>query len=304
MQKRKMFTFQGDNIWENFIVVLIGSLIYIFGVKMFVANANLLTGGVIGIGQLISDLLFKYTSLSAENLKVFGQQIDLPSILFFLINAPIFYIGFKHLGKRFTLLSFLSVITVTVAGSFMNFKGIEGIDVLTNCVFGGVLIGIGIGMCLKVGASTGGTDIVAQFLALKYNMTFGAISFIINGTIVCAAGYFFGWEKALYTIINIFIVTTVINFIHTRHQKLLVTIITNNPDELISEIHSRMIRGITIVPVIGAYSRENKTMLYTVVTGYELYNIKQFIGQHDPTAFLNVTKSQGVFGAFFQPKGK
>ncbi len=303
MLKKKMFTFQGDNIWENFIVVVLGSVLYIFGAKLFIQNANLYTGGILGIGQLVSAAIYKFTSLSPDNLSIFGLKMDLPSIVFFLINAPIFYLGFKHLGKRFTMLSFISVVTVTIAGSFMNFKPFD-VDVLTNTVFGGVIIGVGIGICLKVGASTGGTDIVAQYLSLKYNMSFGVISFLINASIVSVSGAMFGWETALYTIINIFIVTTVINYIHTRHQKLLVTIITNNPDDLINEIHSRMIRGITIVPVIGAYSRENKTMLYTVVTSYELYNIKRFVTQHDPTAFVNVTKSHGVFGAFFQPKAK
>ncbi len=297
--KRSMFTFQGDNMWEKIIVVALGSLLYIFGAKLFIQSTNLYTGGILGISQLTTSLIYEFTPLTESMVK-----IDLASLIFLLINTPIFFLGFKHLGRRFTLLSFFSVILVTIAGSLINVDPIISGEqhLLINSVFGGVIVGLGIGICLKVGASTGGTDIVSQYLSLKYNASFGAISFIINASIVLVSGIIFGWPIALYTIINIFIVTTVINYIHTRNQKLLVTIITNNPDLLIEEIHSRMIRGITIVPVIGAYSRENKTMLYTVVTSYELYNIKQFILEFDPTAFVNITKSHGVFGAFLKPK--
>ncbi len=288
MQDRKHFTFRDEQKIESFIIVLIGSFLYIMGAKLFIDNAELYSGGILGIAQLLSRFIPFLTSIDF-------------TYVYLVLNIPIFILSFRSLGRRFSVLSLSSVLISVILSQIINVNVPEqiGQDPFISSVFGGLLIGIGVGICLKVGASTGGMDVIAQYISKKIDIPFTKINFSINGVIVLIAGFSADWRIALYTIINMFVSMTVIGFLYTRYKKLAVTIITENPKEIIEQIHAQMIRGVTIIPVIGAYSQKEKTMLYIVVTSYELYNIKKFIEQYDPKAFVSVTRNEMVFGSFF-----
>ena len=122
--------------------------------------------------------------------------------------------------------------------------------------------------------------------------------FILNGIIIAAAGLLYGWEKALYTLVTLYTSTRVIDAIHTRHEKLTAMIITKKSDELKKEIHSKLVRGITLIPAKGAFSNENRDMLMIVITRYELFDLERIIKEVDPKAFTNIVETAGIYGFF------
>ena len=171
-------------------------------------------------------------------------------------------------------------------------------DILLYSVFGGVITAVGLGITLKFGASTGGLDIIAMVLSRMKDKPVGNYFFILNAGIVITAGAVYGWDKALYTLLSLYASTRVIDAIHTRYQKLTAMIITKRSEELKRAIHSKLVRGITLIPVKGAFSNEERQMLMIVITRYELYDLEHIIKEVDPNAFTNIVQTTGIFGFF------
>ncbi len=171
-------------------------------------------------------------------------------------------------------------------------------DILLNAVFGGILAGFGVGITLKWGASTGGMDIVAMVLSRIKDRPIGIYFLILNSIIIFLAGWLYEPEKALYTLVTLYVTTRVIDAIHTRHEKLTAMIITGRGNQLTKAIHSKMVRGITSVPAKGAFTNEPREMLMMVITRYELYDLQQIVKEVDPNAFTNIVQTTGIFGFF------
>ena len=177
-------------------------------------------------------------------------------------------------------------------------------DILLNAVFGGVLIGVGLGMILKIGASTGGTDIISQYLSMKVNGSFGKYSFAINAVIIVLAGVTQSWETALYTIISIYITSVVVDKIHTVHQNLTLYIVTSKEEEMIESLQQQLYRGITVLEGRGAYTKNNKSVLMMVLSSYELYEALAVIKMVDEHSFTNVVQSEMIQGHFVRKEIK
>ncbi|MGZ4160907.1 MAG: YitT family protein, partial [Neobacillus sp.] len=171
-------------------------------------------------------------------------------------------------------------------------------DILLNAVFGGVIQAAGVGITLKWGASTGGLDIIAMVLSRMKDKPVGTYLFLLNGIIIATAGFLYGWEKALYTLVTLYTSTRVIDAIHTRHAKLTALIITKKADELKKAIHAKLVRGITMIPAKGAFSNETREMMMIVITRYELFDLERIIKEVDPNAFTNIIQTTGVYGFF------
>ena len=157
---------------------------------------------------------------------------------------------------------------------------------------------IGVGITLKMGASTGGLDIVAMVLSRMNDKPVGTYFFMLNAVIIVTAGAMYGWDKAMYTLVSVYASTRVIDAIHTRHQKLTAMIITRKTAELTEAIHARMVRGITLIPAKGAFSKEQREMMVIVITRYELYELEHIIKEVDPNAFTNIVQTASIFGYF------
>ncbi len=167
-------------------------------------------------------------------------------------------------------------------------------DIILNAIFGGIISAIGVGIALKWGASTGGLDIIAMILSKNKKISLSVHTFFFfNAIIIIAAGYVYGWEKALYTLVTLYVSTRIIDAIHTRHVKITALIVTKNGADVRKAIHSRLVRGITTIPATGAYTNENKEMLMMVITRYELYELERIIKQVDPGAFTNILQTVG-----------
>lgn len=271
---------------KKLIVVLFGALLNAIGLNLFLIPANVYASGFTGVAQLLSSIFTEYTAITIST-----------GILLFLLNIPVTILGWQKVGKSFTIYSFVSVAATTV---FLGIIPIEPVseDILLNAVFGGVISSIGIGFTLKWGASTGGVDIIAMVLSRMKDKPVGTYIFALNAVIIIMAGLLYGWEKALYTLVTLYVSTRIIDAIHTRHEKLTAMIITKKGEELRKAIHERMVRGITTVPAQGAFTKEAKEMLIIVITRYELFDLERIIKEVDPKAFTNIVQTAGIFGFF------
>ncbi len=271
---------------KKIIVVLIGALLNAIALNLFLIPANVYSSGFTGVSQLLSSVIEQYTPFYLST-----------GILLLLLNIPVAFLGWKKVGKSFTLYSFLSVAATTVFLEFIPIASLSE-DIILNAVFGGVILAIGVGITLKFGASTGGLDIIAMILSRMKDKPVGTYFFILNAIIILTAGLLYGWEKALYTLVTLYVTTRVIDTIHTRHVKLTAMIVTKKADELKKAIHAKLVRGITTLPAKGGFTNEPKDMLIIVITRYELYDLERIIKQVDPNAFTNIIQTTGIMGFF------
>jgi uncharacterized membrane-anchored protein YitT (DUF2179 family) len=276
-------------IWlqtKKLAVVTAGSLLVALAMNLFLIPANIYSSGFTGIAQLLSKVLSDYTRI----------QVSL-GFLLFLLNIPVAILGWKKVGKSFTVYSFISVALSSLFLTLIPIKEVSG-DILLNAVFGGVIQAVGVGITLKWGASTGGVDIIAMVLSRMKDKPIGPYMLVINGVIILTAGFLYGWEKALYTLVTLYTSTRVIDAIHTRHAKLTAMIITKKTDEMKKAIQERLVRGITILPAKGAFSNEAREMLMVVITRYELYDLERNLKEVDPRAFTNIIQTTNIYGFF------
>lgn len=271
---------------KRIIVVILGSLLTALSLNFFLIAANVYASGFAGAAQLSSSIFKDFLGINIGT-----------GIFLLLLNIPVFILGWFKVGKGFTIYSGISVLFTTIFLEFMPIIALSE-DIMLNAVFGGVIAGAGIGISLKVGASTGGMDIVAMVLSKLNDKPIGQYFLALNGIIIILAGILYEPENSLYTLIALYVTTRVIDAIHTRHVKLTVMIITEKAPELQRAIQSKFIRGITILPARGGYTNTEKKMLYLVLTRYELYDLQKIIETTDPKAFTNVVQTTTVFGYF------
>ncbi|PFO06183.1 hypothetical protein COJ85_07540 [Bacillus sp. AFS076308] len=271
---------------KKIVIVIAGALINALAMNLFLIPANVYSSGFTGVAQLLSKVLSDYTPINVSM-----------GFLLLLLNIPVAILGWKKVGKSFTVYSFISVLLTSLFLSLIPIKQVSH-DILLNAVFGGVILAIGVGITLKWGASTGGVDIIAMVLSRMKDKPVGPYMFVLNGVIIITAGFLYGWEKALYTLVTLYTSTRVIDAIHTRHAKLTAMIITKKADEMKKAIHASLVRGITMIPAKGAFSNETREMLMIVITRYELFDLERIIQEVDPNAFTNIVQTTAVYGFF------
>lgn len=267
-------------------IVIFGSLLLAISLNFFLIEANVYASGFSGVAQLISSALNDFFNISLST-----------GILIFLLNIPVIILGWFKVGRGFTIYSIVSVIFVTL---FLEILPVISLtqDIILNAVAGGVIGGVGVGISLKFGGSTGGIDIVAMILSRMKGKSIGSYLLLLNGIIVVMAGVLYEPENALYTMLALYVMTQVTDTIHTSNEKITAMIITHHALELQKAIHEKLVRGITIMPAKGAFSGEDKNMLYLVITRFELYDLEKVISEVDPQAFTNIVQTSSVLGYF------
>ncbi|TGA97125.1 YitT family protein [Sporolactobacillus shoreae] len=281
-----MFVYQEVKVLT---IVVVGAVLNAAALNLFLIPARVLSGGVTGIAQLISALL-EPTPFHLST-----------GILLLLLNIPVAYAGWIKVGHRFTFYSLISVVATTLFMMLIPVRPLTN-DILLNAVFGGVVQATGVGLTLKFGASTGGMDIVAMILSRAKDRPIGFYMFALNAIIILSAGFFFGWRRALYTLLQLYVSIRVIDAIHTRYVKLTAWIVTGKAKEVQQAIYSRLNRGITKIPAKGGFTNQDKDVLMIVITRYELYDLKRVITEVDSRAFTNVVETTAVFGLFRKEK--
>ena len=282
---QRVINYTTKDMAKKIIVILFTGLTGAVGLNYFLIPANVFSAGMTGIAQILGHLFLNL-----------GFSLD-TGILIFLLNVPVFILGFIKLGKSAMILSFANVISMSVFTTLVPVGQVTD-NVLMNAITGGVLLGIGAGFSLKFGFTTGGLDIVSLLLSKTTGRTVGNYMMLLNGMIVVVAGFFFTWESALYTIITIFTMSSVVDFIHTSHQKMTAFITTSKSKEMCSALSNELLRGMTVIPGRGGFSSTEREVIMIVLTRYELYTLKQVVSDVDPTSFTNIMATDSVVGAF------
>ena len=277
-----MFFFEA----KRFIIVILGALLNAMALNFFLIQANVYASGFTGIAQLSASFAQDFMGVNIST-----------GVLLALLNIPVIILGWFKVGKGFTIYSIISVAFTTIFLETIPFVKFSE-EILLNAVFGGLLSGIGVGISLKWGASTGGMDIIAMILSRIKDRPIGIYFLVMNAMIIFFAGWLYDPEKALFTLVTLYVTTRVIAALHTRHNKLTAMIVSTKGDSLTKSIHSRMVRGITRIPAKGAFTGEDREMLFMVITRYELYDLEQIVKDTDPNAFVNIVQTTGVFGFF------
>ncbi|MDT2673553.1 YitT family protein [Enterococcus dongliensis] len=282
---RKVINYTSKDLAKKIFVILFTGLTGAVGLNYFLIPANVFSAGMTGIAQIAEHLL-----------STTGLSID-TGILIFLLNVPVFILGFIKLGKSAMILSFANVISMSFFTTLVPVGQVTD-NVLMNTITGGVLLGIGAGFSLKFGFTTGGLDIVSLLLSKTTGRTVGNYMMLLNGVIVIVAGFFFAWESALYTIITIFTMSTVVDYVHTSHQKMTAFISTSKSSEMRAVLSSELLRGLTVIPARGGFSSSEREVIMIVFTRYELYTLKQVVADVDPNSFTNIVATDSVVGSF------
>ena len=263
----------------SYIIITIGALIAAFAIDTLLIPNTILDGGVTGISMIISKL----------------SGISL-SILVLIINIPFVLIGYKHLGKDFLAR------TIYGMGFFSLFiKLLEIIEPITNemllaTVFGGALLGIGVGLVIRFGGCVDGTESVALVLTKKLNLSVGQIILIFNLIIYTVAAFLFGIDRALYSILTYFITFKMIDLVSTGlEQTKSAIIITDKGKELAREIYNKLGRTTTMMEGKGLLSGD-KEILYCVLTRIEIYELKKIVSEMDESAFISIGEVTDIIG--------
>lgn len=268
----------------EYIYVLLGAAIIAFGFNAFLFPNQVASGGVSGISTILHGL--------------FGWNAGIVQYAF---NIPLFIAGVVILGKNFGLKSFIG----TIALPFFVIL-FEEMDALTTnsllaALFGGIVVGLGIGLVFKGKASTGGTDLLAQIITKYTGLTLGTSVLIIDGLIALSAAIVFDLEKGLYALIGLYVTTKTIDIVQLGFsQSKMVYIITNKQDEMRDAIYKEINRGVTKMPSFGGYTGEQRLMLMVVVYQTEFTKLKQVIQTVDATAFVIVSDAYEVLGEGFK----
>lgn len=270
------------------ICVIIASFLCALNIKTFINAGGLFPGGFSGL-----------TVFAQRFAKQFMDVEVSYSLINIVLNAIPAYIGFKLVGKKFTI---YSCIMIVLTGLFVDILPSTNIteDILLITIFGGILQGIALGIALKGNASSGGTDFIAMWISKKTGQSAWNYILSMNAVMLMAAGYCFGWDKALYSIIFQFCSTQVLNVVHKRYKQMTLFIITSNPDIVIEEIQISTHHGVTRLDGIGTYYGQPRAMLYTVIDSNSVKKLVTRIRELDPSSFVNVTKTEYIEGRFYQ----
>lgn len=269
-------------------VIILAAILMAVNIKTFVRTGGLYPGGVTGLTiliQRIAEMLF---------------QIEIPyTVVNLLLNAVPIYIGFKFIGKKFTLYSCLMIVLTSILTDLIPARAITE-DILLISVFGGILNGLAISLCLLVGATSGGTDFIAIYFSEKKGMDSFNLILGVNIIILSVAGVLFGWDKALYSILFQYASTQILHSLYKKYQQGTLFIVTNRPKEVCGAISGVSNHGATILEGEGSFGHCERNVVYSVVSSAETKKVIRAVRKEDPKAFINVIKTQELRGHFYQ----
>ncbi len=271
---------------EKYVMIFIGSILAAVGLEIFLVPNQIIDGGVIGISILLSHL----------------TKIPL-AVLIVVLNLPFLYIGYNQIGKTFALSTVFAV--VSLAGWVAYFHPIPELtnDLFLAAVFGGIIVGVGVGLIIRYGGSLDGTEIIAIILDKRTGFSVGEVVMFMNLFILASAGFVFSWDKAMYSLVAYFVAYKVIDItIEGLDETKGVIIVSDNPDEIAETLLARLGRGVTVLHGAGGFTGEPKKVLYSVVTRLEIAKLKSIIYEKDENAFVTVQDVHEVIGGRIKKK--
>lgn len=281
------FDFKKDT--KRIIIICIAAVIMALNIKSFVHTGGLYPGGATGLTILIQSIFERYF------------QIKLPyTLINLLLNAFPVYIGFKFIGKKFTLYSCLMIVLTSALTDILPAYPIT-YDTLLISIFGGIINGAAISLVLSVDATTGGTDFIGIYLSSKKGVDSWNMVLAINVLIIGLAGILFGWDKALYSIIYQYASTQVLHMLYQKYQKTTLFIVTNKPNLVCQMINEITHHGATIMEGEGSYEHRERNVVYSIVARNETDKVIHAIKRADEKAFINSIRTDQIAGHFYQP---
>lgn len=278
-----------EKLMQKFSASVVYAILSAVALNLFFQPGHVYSSGITGLAQI-------FTTLSVN---IIGQNIPV-SITLYLLNLPLLFLAWFKIGKQFTI---YTVLTVTLSSVFIHIipQYTLATDPIINAIFGGAVMGSGIGYALRSGISSGGTDIISLYIRKKTGRQVGNISLVFNGVIVIVAGMLFGWQYMFYSLLTIFVSSRVTDAIYTKQRKMQATIVTKNPEVITQALHELLHRGVTVVnSAEGGYSHVNMTLLITIITQAEYQELKYIMRTVDPTAFVSISENVKVLGRFIE----
>ncbi len=278
-------------LFFDYALISIGAVIQAIALRMFLVPANLASGGVSGISQLINH----YTHWPIGLMVLIG-------------NIPLFILGWRFLGgSRF---AFRTAFAVVVYSFFvdliprLNFFPAQGItdDIFLNSLYGAVVSGVGYGLVYRARGTSGGSDVLARILNHYRSVPMTQSYLIVDSAVILAAGFVFGWKQALYAIITLYVSGLVSETILEGPGMVRTAlIVTNQPDAVVQRVLVDMERGMTILQGKGAYTGAERPVLYCVINRSEVSQLKAILQEVDPKAFMVIGQAHEAVGEGFKP---
>ena len=263
----------------SYIIIILAATLAAYSLDTFLIPNNILDGGVTGISIIIS--------------KVFSIPI---SLLVILINIPFVYVGYRNLGKNFLIRTIIAMLTFSISLSFFESFHEVTDEILLATIFGGVLLGIGVGLVIRLGACVDGTESVALVISKKTSLSVGQIVMIFNFIIYSIAALTFGIDRALYSVLTYFITYKVIDLVSEGlEQAKAALIVTEKGTDMANEIYKRLGRTVTKINGSGLLSGE-KEVMYCVLTRIEVFELKKIANEMDESAFITILDVSDIIG--------
>ncbi|MBR6499102.1 MAG: YitT family protein, partial [Clostridia bacterium] len=278
-----MKTFKRKDLVFAYGQILLGCLIGGAAYPLFMTPNNIAPGGVTGIGIILNYL--------------FGLPVGTVSLV---LNIPLFITGYRYIGRIFAFRSLLATALFSVCIDILPLKPMTD-DMLLGTLFGGVMLGIGLGLILRGGATTGGTDMLARMVHHRLpTVTVGTFLFAFDLVVVVAAGFTVGTQQALYAIINIYVSGRIIDMVMVGFSgNKACFIMSAKWQEITSRLLSEMGRGVTQLKARGAYTMEEKPVVLCVVSRQEVTTLTRIVENEDPFAFMFISDAHEVIGEGF-----
>lgn len=273
---------------QRIVMILVGAALMAVSLEVFLVPNGVIDGGITGISIMVSELT------------------HLPLGIFLtLLNLPFLILGYKQIGKTFALSTLLGIVVMSIGTSLLHrVPALTPGEPLLGAVFGGLILGVGVGLVIRSGGSLDGTEIVAILLSEKSPLSVGQIVLFINVFIFAGAGFVFGWPNALYSMIAYYIAMKMIDIVNEGlDQSKSVWIISEKYRDIGSALTDRLGRGVTFLDGEGGFSGDEKKIIFVVITRLEEAKLKSIVEDWDPHAFVAIGNIHDVKGGRFKKKG-
>lgn len=271
----------------SFILLTVGAILASYALECFLIPNTILDGGITGISIIISKL----------------TKIPL-SMLIIILNVPFIYIGYKNIGKGFLI---RTIYSMSIFSLFLSiFQELEPVteQILLATVFGGALLGIGVGLIIHFGGCVDGTESVSLVISKKTSFSVGQIVLIFNLIIYTVAGFIFGIDRAMYSLLTYFITFKVIDFVSEGlEQAKAALIVTDKGSDMAKEIYNKLGRTVTTIKGKGLISGE-KEVLYCVLTRIEVFELRHIVERMDSSSFITILEVSEIIGEHIKSNKK
>ena len=283
MFRSLMKTFKQHEPLRAYVLIVLGCIAGGAAYPLFLVPNNIAPGGLTGIATILNYL--------------FGLPVGVTSLL---LNLPLFLIGYRAMGRTFVIRSFVAMILFSLSIDLIKLPSLTD-DVLLGSVYGAVLLGVGLGLIMRGGATTGGSDMIARMVNSRFPfITVGTFLFIVDCLVILAAAFTMSARAALYALICIFVSAKAVDLVLAGMGSAKACfIISNHHEKIARRIMDELERGATILSGVGAYSGEGRGVLISVVSRAEVVPVKRIVREEDEKAFVFITDTHETLGEGF-----